>query len=152
MCGISMFSISSFVVIFFFFFKQKTAYEMRISDWSSDVCSSDLGFQIKVYQGSTDVSALASYGTVEASGISGAAVDSDGTVTVTGMTAEAGYVEVPITYGGSNVTVRVDYTKVRAGNAAVSGRAPVNRQAGRGTGREKVCAYGEKSGGAETKK
>src|SRR3546814_13315558 len=32
-----------FVVFFFFFFvKQKTAYEMRISDWSSDVCSSDL--------------------------------------------------------------------------------------------------------------
>src|SRR3546814_9730563 len=28
----------------FFFFKQKTAYEMRISDWSSDVCSSDLGW------------------------------------------------------------------------------------------------------------
>src|SRR3546814_2831655 len=31
-----------FVCVFFFFFKQKTAYEMRISDWSSDVCSSDL--------------------------------------------------------------------------------------------------------------
>src|SRR3546814_10459850 len=31
------------VLCFFFFFKQKTAYEMRISDWSSDVCSSDLG-------------------------------------------------------------------------------------------------------------
>src|SRR3546814_2961435 len=30
------------VVLFFFFVKQKTAYEMRISDWSSDVCSSDL--------------------------------------------------------------------------------------------------------------
>src|SRR3546814_2471291 len=29
-------------VMFFFFFKRKTAYEMRISDWSSDVCSSDL--------------------------------------------------------------------------------------------------------------
>src|SRR3546814_2054209 len=29
-------------VLFVFFFKQKTAYEMRISDWSSDVCSSDL--------------------------------------------------------------------------------------------------------------
>src|SRR3546814_10333153 len=28
---------------FFFFYKQKTAYEMRISDWSSDVCSSDRG-------------------------------------------------------------------------------------------------------------
>src|SRR3546814_6794977 len=30
------------MVFGFFFFKQKTAYEMRISDWSSDVCSSDL--------------------------------------------------------------------------------------------------------------
>src|SRR3546814_6610617 len=30
-------------LVSFFFFKQKTAYEMRISDWSSDVCSSDLG-------------------------------------------------------------------------------------------------------------
>src|SRR3546814_7572974 len=32
----------SCVGFLFFFFKQKTAYEMRISDWSSDVCSSDL--------------------------------------------------------------------------------------------------------------
>src|SRR3546814_11575341 len=31
--------------MYLFFFKQKTAYEMRISDWSSDVCSSDLGDQ-----------------------------------------------------------------------------------------------------------
>src|SRR3546814_8394196 len=29
-------------MVYFFFFKQKTAYEMRISDWSSDLCSSDL--------------------------------------------------------------------------------------------------------------
>src|SRR3546814_5955241 len=35
-CYISLF------FLLFFFFKQKTAYEMRISDWSSDVCSSDL--------------------------------------------------------------------------------------------------------------
>src|SRR3546814_1738103 len=36
--------ISGYSILFmdFFFFKQKTAYEMRISDWSSDVCSSDL--------------------------------------------------------------------------------------------------------------
>src|SRR3546814_9319642 len=33
------------VVVLFFFFKQKTAYEMRISDWSSDVCSSDLAVE-----------------------------------------------------------------------------------------------------------
>src|SRR3546814_13252576 len=32
----------SWCYLYFFFFKQKTAYEMRISDWSSDVCSSDL--------------------------------------------------------------------------------------------------------------
>src|SRR3546814_13115186 len=31
-----------------FFFKQKTAYEMRLSDWSSDVCSSDLGFDVDI--------------------------------------------------------------------------------------------------------
>src|SRR3546814_5857423 len=30
------------MLLFVFFFKQKTAYEMRISDWSTDVCSSDL--------------------------------------------------------------------------------------------------------------
>src|SRR3546814_2277792 len=34
----------------FFFFKQKTAYEMRISDWSSDVCSSDLTPRAEVSQ------------------------------------------------------------------------------------------------------
>src|SRR3546814_2719410 len=38
--GLIQFSVCWFVL--FFFFKQKTAYEMRISDWSSDVCSSDL--------------------------------------------------------------------------------------------------------------
>src|SRR3546814_1974880 len=37
--------VDSLLCVFFFFFKQKTAYEMRISDWSSDVCSSDLARQ-----------------------------------------------------------------------------------------------------------
>src|SRR3546814_13879277 len=36
-----------YVSCVFFFFKQKTAYEMRISDWSSDVCSSDLPPQFR---------------------------------------------------------------------------------------------------------
>src|SRR3546814_12830790 len=35
----------------FFFFKQKTAYEMRISDWSSDVCSSDLHIEVHQIMG-----------------------------------------------------------------------------------------------------
>src|SRR3546814_9738963 len=38
----------------FFFFKQKTAYEMRISDWSSDVCSSDLIAATNLYTGLKD--------------------------------------------------------------------------------------------------
>src|SRR3546814_4167940 len=48
-CIISLFDyirlcwLVNFIMYMFFFFKQKTAYEMRISDWSSDVCSSDLG-------------------------------------------------------------------------------------------------------------
>src|SRR3546814_10127361 len=37
-----------FRCISFFFFKQKTAYEMRISDWSSDVCSSDLNGSLRI--------------------------------------------------------------------------------------------------------
>src|SRR3546814_11201715 len=36
-------------MLFFFFFKQKTAYEMRISDWSSDVCSSDLEVPVHLF-------------------------------------------------------------------------------------------------------
>src|SRR3546814_9707006 len=47
------------VVYLFFFFKQKTAYEMRISDWSSDVCSSDLsparGSSVRAISGVSDV-------------------------------------------------------------------------------------------------
>src|SRR3546814_16961929 len=40
---------------FFFFFKQKTAYEMRISDWGSDVCSSDLRTDVVARGGDEDV-------------------------------------------------------------------------------------------------
>src|SRR3546814_5756131 len=49
MCVVLLLSLLSYLLCnyflllsVFFFFKQKTAYEMRISDWSSDVCSSDL--------------------------------------------------------------------------------------------------------------
>src|SRR3546814_16811527 len=39
--------VSAFIVCMCFFFKQKTAYEMRISVWSSDLCSSDLGIPVR---------------------------------------------------------------------------------------------------------
>src|SRR3546814_3433693 len=46
-------------VVCCFFFKQKTAYEMRISDWSSDVCSSDLvSHFVAALSGDTDVAEL----------------------------------------------------------------------------------------------
>src|SRR3546814_4975693 len=45
-------------VVAFFFFKQKTAYEMRISDWSSDVCSSDLARKLARTSGDTRPSKL----------------------------------------------------------------------------------------------
>src|SRR3546814_2160781 len=49
----------SCVLLFFFLFKQKTAYELRISDWSSDVCSSDL---VAAYAWNGSVKALRDQG------------------------------------------------------------------------------------------
>src|SRR3546814_6780915 len=46
------------IVTIFFFFKQKTAYEMRISDWSSDVCSSDLSAVARVRRAGREVRAV----------------------------------------------------------------------------------------------
>src|SRR3546814_1438779 len=46
MIGELLYVLSVVFCCVFFFFKQKTAYEMRISDWSSDVCSSDLVMQL----------------------------------------------------------------------------------------------------------
>src|SRR3546814_3372719 len=57
-------------VCFYFFFKQKTAYEMRISDWSSDVCSSDLLTMLKA--AAVVLAATLGFGTAQAADISGA--------------------------------------------------------------------------------
>src|SRR3546814_16132016 len=74
--------------MFFFFFKQKTAYEMRISDWSSDVCSSDLLLPDAIAEPMmkkagidrlaalhTALDAVRRGGTVSLSGVYGGAVD-----------------------------------------------------------------------------
>src|SRR3546814_4485938 len=45
-----LYAVDLFDHVYFFFFKQKTAYEMRISDWSSDVCSSDLMKRLYVHE------------------------------------------------------------------------------------------------------
>src|SRR3546814_2157267 len=54
-----------------FFFKQKTAYEMRISDWSSDVCSSDL--QVGIAAGVDPRERLQVHGDVEGQAVEAAA-------------------------------------------------------------------------------
>src|SRR3546814_3572592 len=64
----------------FFFFKQKTAYEMRISDWSSDVCSSDLADKVHPidspdhvvfggFDGDATAYSLMAEGTLDADGV-----------------------------------------------------------------------------------
>src|SRR3546814_2433718 len=55
----------------FFFFKQKTAYEMRISDWSSDVCSSDL---FEVSFATTALALISLFGIGTAVAIAGAVI------------------------------------------------------------------------------
>src|SRR3546814_7783584 len=55
-----MFVFCSICVMIFFFFKQKTAYEMRISDWSSDVCSSDLNATNALFQSGCTTAEVAS--------------------------------------------------------------------------------------------
>ena len=73
------------------------------------------GFSIKVSQGTTDATASATYGTPTASGMTGTiSVSSSGVVSgITGMSADSGYVEVPVTYGGASGRARVSYSKVR---------------------------------------
>src|SRR3546814_12885664 len=51
--------------IVFFFFKQKTAYELRISDWSSDVCSSDLLLRIRARIGQEILEGIAALFTAD---------------------------------------------------------------------------------------
>src|SRR3546814_2906654 len=56
--SISVYGIFLYYFSIFFFFKQKTAYEMRIIDWSSDVCSSDLQ-EFKARYGKTLITGFA---------------------------------------------------------------------------------------------
>src|SRR3546814_4215578 len=56
-------------LLYFFFFKQKTAYEMRISDWSSDVCSSDLRIETVKILPPNGQNGPRLYGAITATGI-----------------------------------------------------------------------------------
>src|SRR3546814_12323084 len=99
---------------FFFFFKQKTAYEMRISDWSSDVCSSDL-----------DTATAAAHG---------------GAVTVFGGTGFLGRrVAERLADLGFAVRVATRHPEQQQRQGLTSVAADVNDEIGRASCRERVC-------------
>src|SRR3546814_5782717 len=68
--------------MFLFFFKQKTAYEMRISDWSSDVCSSDLPKPGVVFKDITPLLADHDGFTAVVEALAAAGRDADGNVVI----------------------------------------------------------------------
>src|SRR3546814_3736977 len=104
----------------FFFFKQKTAYEMRISDWSSDVCSSDL-----LDSGGLAAVVLAGAGFAVGSG----ALGLDG--------VEGGNCAVRTGAGASRTT-----GAGRRGSSAVALCRPMDPATiGRASCRERVCQY-----------
>src|SRR3546814_8536573 len=60
MCESIVLAICVLIYMLYFFFKQKTAYEMRISDWSSDVCSSDLNVgKLEIFKLEKNLSSIA---------------------------------------------------------------------------------------------
>src|SRR3546814_2881896 len=97
----------------FFFFKQKTAYEMRISDWSSDVCSSDLIELVEVLPGGP-VRDEVGVGDEHARGVGVGGEDADGlaglheqgfVVAKVLQRFEDGVVAVPVARGAADAAV-----------------------------------------------
>src|SRR3546814_7669322 len=115
-----MYSCDSVVFDFFvFFFKQKTAYEMRISDWSSDVCSSDL-MRVASYL----VDGRPAWGLVTA--------DGEGLVDATSVHPT---LKAALAAGGLG-----DLKRRLAGRPA-DRRVADTRKIGRASCRERVCQY-----------
>src|SRR3546814_10141285 len=88
--------------MFFFFFKQKTAYEMRISDWSSDVCSSDLSKHLidaVFVEGHTDSDAM--YGGMNNYGLSVRRAETTFTMLQLNQPALRGFLNKPAGQPGS---------------------------------------------------
>src|SRR3546814_13237772 len=113
-----------FVILFCncFFFKQKTAYEMRISDWSSDVCFSDLALRVDC----------------RSADFPGLAVHSAAGATAVVVVAVAGAPR-PEPEQAAEVRTRSDGRRPRVPGPGV-GRAP-SAEIGRASCRDRVCRY-----------
>src|SRR3546814_6616883 len=109
-------------MFFFFFFKQKTAYEMRISDWSSDVCSSDLTIQFL-----TECAGDTATNTITKTG-------NDIADTVITPRLRDRFQEEIVRLAASKVRVEI----VRSGGKYGS---PQYQEIGRASCRERVCQY-----------
>src|SRR3546814_8144632 len=115
---------------YFFFFKQKTAYEMRISDWSSDVCSSDLANRLRA------VAARAGRGS---HAIVGRLAGDEFTIFLPdiGSTAEAARVGRAVLFPLGE-PFEIAGQEIEIGGTVGVGR---RRRSGRGPGRERGCQY-----------
>src|SRR3546814_13094308 len=108
-----------------FFFKQKTAYEMRISDWSSDVCSSDLSSPVgAILSNSSATVSIGNYFRFVEGDTSGAAISDDG-YTITPVGGGAGL-------GSTRYVISEDISLIPAG-------AYYFEEIGRASCRERVC-------------
>src|SRR3546814_4762917 len=122
MCFRCLFSVVYWLVFMFFLFKQKTAYEMRISDWSSDV----------FFRSELIDSRYPNYGFDLAS------VIADNTSAAAFMTGEHG-----ITPAGLDLkTLGVVILRNGEVAATAAGAAVLGSQIGRASCRERVCTYG----------
>src|SRR3546814_9285668 len=123
-----------------FFFKQKTAYEMRISDWSSDVCSSDLNTSVmRILTAGLSAAALACGLTLAPPAFAQSQISS--VCGVTGAaTAPASITYDPFSPGGlSEATVPLI---LRRNRGLILGRTrQVSLEIGRASFRERVCQY-----------
>src|SRR3546814_5176053 len=96
-----------------YFFKQKTAYEMRISDWSSDVCSADLDAKLKLDDLKADLDALKADEKAQQKKVEG----------LTGAVSDS----IAAQYEGQSIST--------------TGKLVLSQEIGRAPCRERVCQY-----------
>src|SRR3546814_12299195 len=115
----------------FFFFKQKTAYEMRISDWSSDVCSSDL---LLTQLRASDFHVFTRLEVEQVCAAAGWTVRSDGAVALPGTdrksVVEGKRVSVRVDLGGRRIIKKKKQTKTNSKRRQYN-NAKINRHINR---------------------